>query len=90
MCAYVKFAYLIIRSRTFIQAVYVSTDDLTNLVLIIIFAHLDATTILLRELTIKYIYLAVYPLECSNINYAQLHIIGEKYYEIVQRVKQTL
>ncbi|KAG5570952.1 hypothetical protein H5410_060718 [Solanum commersonii] len=53
-------------SITSIQAVYVPTNDLTDPASATTFAHLDATTILLRGLAVKGIYLAVDPLDSMS------------------------
>ncbi|CAN6454652.1 unnamed protein product [Victoria cruziana] len=76
-------------SITFIQAVYVPADDLTDPASAMTFAHLDATTVLTRGLAAKGIYPAVGPLD-SMSTMLQPHIVGKEYYETVQRVKQTL
>ncbi|KAF3642340.1 ATP synthase subunit beta, chloroplastic [Capsicum annuum] len=76
-------------SITSIQAVYVPTDDLTDLAPATIFAHLDATTILSRGLVTKGIYPVVDPLD-STSTMLKPQIIGEEYLETAQRVKQTL
>jgi len=55
----------------------------------ITFVHLDVTTVLSRGLAIKDIYLVVDPLD-SISTMLQPRIVGEEYYETVQRVKQTL
>nr|YP_009139372.1 ATP synthase CF1 beta subunit [Lepidodinium chlorophorum]BAR72346.1 ATP synthase CF1 beta subunit [Lepidodinium chlorophorum] len=76
-------------SITSIQAVYVPADDLTDPAPATTFAHLDATTVLSRNLASKGIYPAVDPLD-STSTMLQPWIVGEKHYECAQRVKQTL
>merc|ERR1712085_132331 len=76
-------------SITSIQAVYVPADDLTDPAPATTFAHLDATTVLSRGLASKGIYPAVDPLD-STSTMLQPAIVGEKHYEIAQRIKSTL
>lgn len=76
-------------SITSIQAVYVPADDLTDPAPSTVFRHLDATTVLSRELAAKGIYPAVDPLQ-SNSNMLQVPIVSENHYKIAQQVKQTL
>merc|ERR1711966_378714 len=53
------------------------------------FSHLDATTVLSRNLAAKGIYPAVDPLD-STSTMLQVNIVGDKHYEIAQRIKSTL
>ena len=76
-------------SITSIQAVYVPADDLTDPAPATTFAHLDATTVLSRNLAAKGIYPAVDPLDSASI-ILQPWIVGEQHYQCAQRVKQTL
>jgi F-type H+-transporting ATPase subunit beta len=76
-------------SITSIQAVYVPADDLTDPAPATTFAHLDATTVLSRNLAAKGIYPAVDPLE-STSTMLQPWIVGEKHYGTAQSVKKTL
>merc|ERR1712003_318902 len=76
-------------SITSIQAVYVPADDLTDPAPATTFAHLDATTVLSRNLASKGIYPAVDPLESTSI-ILQPWIVGDKHYQCAQQVKQTL
>jgi F-type H+-transporting ATPase subunit beta len=76
-------------SITSIQAVYVPADDLTDPAPATTFAHLDATTVLSRNLASKGIYPAVDPLD-STSTMLQPWILGEEHYGCAQRVKQTL
>jgi F-type H+-transporting ATPase subunit beta len=76
-------------SITSIQAVYVPADDLTDPAPSVTFSHLDATTVLSRELSAKGIYPAVDPL-LSTSTMLQPNIVGKNHYEIAQQVRQTL
>nr|YP_003795521.1 CF1 beta subunit of ATP synthase [Floydiella terrestris]ACZ58477.1 CF1 beta subunit of ATP synthase [Floydiella terrestris] len=76
-------------SITSIQAVYVPADDLTDPSSVATFAHLDATTVLSRNLAAKGIYPAVDPLD-SNSVMLQPYIVGDEHYSCAQRVKGTL
>jgi len=76
-------------SITSIQAVYVPADDLTDPAPATTFAHLDATTVLSRNLAAKGIYPAVDPLD-STSTMLQPGIVSEKHYEIAESVKETL
>ena len=76
-------------SITSIQAVYVPADDLTDPAPATTFAHLDATTVLSRNLAAKGIYPAVDPLD-STSTMLQPGIVSAKHYEIAETVKETL
>ena len=76
-------------SITSIQAVYVPADDLTDPAPATTFAHLDATTVLSRNLAAKGIYPAVDPLD-STSTMLQPGIVSEVHYEIAETVKETL
>jgi F-type H+-transporting ATPase subunit beta len=76
-------------SITSIQAVYVPADDLTDPAPATTFAHLDATTVLSRNLAAKGIYPAVDPLD-STSTMLQPWILGDVHYDIAQSVKNTL
>jgi F-type H+-transporting ATPase subunit beta len=76
-------------SITSIQAVYVPADDLTDPAPATTFAHLDATTVLSRNLAAKGIYPAVDPLD-STSTMLQPGIVSAEHYEIAENVKQTL
>jgi F-type H+-transporting ATPase subunit beta len=76
-------------SITSVQAVYVPADDLTDPAPATVFAHLDATTVLSRNLASKGIYPAVDPLD-STSTILQPWIVGESHYVCAQNVKQTL
>jgi F-type H+-transporting ATPase subunit beta len=76
-------------SITSIQAVYVPADDLTDPAPATTFAHLDATTVLSRNLAAKGIYPAVDPLD-STSTMLQPNIVSAEHYETAENVKQTL
>jgi F-type H+-transporting ATPase subunit beta len=76
-------------SITSIQAVYVPADDLTDPAPATTFAHLDATTVLSRNLAAKGIYPAVDPLD-STSTMLQPGIVTDEHYEIAEAVKETL
>jgi F-type H+-transporting ATPase subunit beta len=78
-------------SITSVQAVYVPADDLTDPAPATSFAHLDATTVLSRQIAELGIYPAVDPLD-SNSRILDPKILGEEHYQVardVQRVLQT-
>jgi F-type H+-transporting ATPase subunit beta len=76
-------------SITSIQAVYVPADDLTDPAPATTFAHLDATTVLSRNLASKGIYPAVDPLD-STSTMLQPGIVSDIHYELAETVKETL
>merc|ERR1711897_129807 len=76
-------------SITSIQAVYVPADDLTDPAPATTFAHLDATTVLSRNLAAKGIYPAVDPLD-STSTMLQPGIVSNEHYETAENVKETL
>jgi len=76
-------------SITSIQAVYVPADDLTDPAPATTFAHLDATTVLSRNLAAKGIYPAVDPLD-STSTMLQPNIVSSEHYETAETVKETL
>jgi F-type H+-transporting ATPase subunit beta len=76
-------------SITSIQAVYVPADDLTDPAPATTFAHLDATTVLSRNLAAKGIYPAVDPLD-STSTMLQPGIVTAEHYLIAETVKETL
>jgi F-type H+-transporting ATPase subunit beta len=78
-------------SITSVQAIYVPADDLTDPAPATSFAHLDATTVLSRQIAELGIYPAVDPLD-STSRMLDPRIIGEEHYKVareVQRVLQT-
>lgn len=76
-------------SITSVQAVYVPADDLTDPAPATTFAHLDATTVLSRELTQIGIYPAVDPLDSSS-RILDPHVVGKEHYETAQGVIEIL
>ena len=76
-------------SITSIQAVYVPADDLTDPAPATTFAHLDATTVLSRNLAAKGIYPAVDPLD-STSTMLQPDIVSPEHYKIAETVKEIL
>jgi F-type H+-transporting ATPase subunit beta len=76
-------------SVTSVQAIYVPADDLTDPAPATSFAHLDATTVLSRDIAAKGIYPAVDPLDSTSRMLSPL-IVGEEHYAIARRVQQVL
>jgi F-type H+/Na+-transporting ATPase subunit beta len=76
-------------SITSVQAVYVPADDLTDPAPATTFAHLDATTVLSRDLASLGIYPAVDPLDSSS-TMLDPQIIGAEHYKVARGVQQTL
>jgi len=76
-------------SITSVQAIYVPADDLTDPAPATSFAHLDATTVLSRQIAELGIYPAVDPLD-SNSRILDPRVIGEEHYSVATRVQQTL
>src|ERR671921_1555974 len=76
-------------SITSVQAVYVPADDLTDPSPATTFAHLDATTVLSRQIAELGIYPAVDPLD-STSRILRPEIVGEEHYNCAQRVKSIL
>jgi F-type H+-transporting ATPase subunit beta len=76
-------------SITSVQAIYVPADDLTDPAPATSFAHLDATTVLSRQIAELGIYPAVDPLD-SNSRILDPRIIGEEHYSVATEVQQTL
>lgn len=76
-------------SITSIQAVYVPADDLTDPAPANTFAHLDATTVLSRQISDLGIYPAVDPLDSSSRILDPL-IVGKDHYDTAVRVKKIL
>ena len=74
---------------TSIQAVYVPADDLTDPAPATTFAHLDATTVLSRNIASQGIYPAVNPLE-STSRILSPDILGEEHYKIAREVQRIL
>tara|TARA_R110000787_G_scaffold285173_2_gene400209 strand:+ start:172683 stop:174107 length:1425 start_codon:yes stop_codon:yes gene_type:complete len=76
-------------SITSVQAIYVPADDLTDPAPATSFAHLDATTVLSRQIAELGIYPAVDPLD-SNSRILDPRIIGDEHYHVATTVQQTL
>jgi F-type H+-transporting ATPase subunit beta len=76
-------------SITSVQAIYVPADDLTDPAPATSFAHLDATTVLSRQIAELGIYPAVDPLD-STSRILDPRIIGEEHYNVARRVQETL
>ena len=76
-------------SITSVQAIYVPADDLTDPAPATTFAHLDATTVLSRQIAELGIYPAVDPLD-STSRLLDPNIIGEEHYQVARRVQEVL
>ena len=76
-------------SITSVQAVYVPADDLTDPAPAATFAHLDATTVLSRQISELGIYPAVDPLD-STSRILDPHVIGQEHYEVARGVQEVL
>jgi F-type H+-transporting ATPase subunit beta len=76
-------------SITSVQAIYVPADDLTDPAPATSFAHLDATTVLSRNIAEKGIYPAVDPLD-STSRMLDPRVIGEDHYQTARGVQQVL
>ncbi len=76
-------------SITSVQAVYVPADDLTDPAPATTFTHLDATTVLSRDIASKGIYPAVDPLD-STSRILSPDILGKEHYEVARGVQQVL
>jgi F-type H+-transporting ATPase subunit beta len=76
-------------SITSVQAIYVPADDLTDPAPATTFAHLDATTVLSRQIAELGIYPAVDPLD-STSRMLDPNIIGEEHYQVARRVQEVL
>ena len=76
-------------SITSVQAVYVPADDLTDPAPATTFAHLDATTVLSRDIASQGIYPAVDPLE-STSRILDAEILGKEHYEVAREVQRVL
>lgn len=76
-------------SITSVQAIYVPADDLTDPAPATTFSHLDASTVLSRQIASLGIYPAVDPL-ASNSRVLDPNIIGEEHYEVTRKVLEIL
>ena len=76
-------------SITSVQAIYVPADDLTDPAPAASFAHLDATTVLNRDIAAQAIFPAVDPLDSTSRIMDPL-VIGEEHYTVARRVQEIL
>ncbi len=76
-------------SITSVQAIYVPADDLTDPAPAASFAHLDATTVLSRQIAEIGIYPAVDPLD-STSRVLDPRIVGEEHYNVAREVQEVL
>jgi F-type H+-transporting ATPase subunit beta len=76
-------------SITSVQAIYVPADDLTDPAPATTFSHLDATTVLSRQISELGIYPAVDPLD-STSRILEPGVVGDEHYRVAKRVKETL
>ena len=76
-------------SITSVQAIYVPADDLTDPAPATTFSHLDATTVLSRQIVELGIYPAVDPLD-STSRILNPKIVGEEHYQVARSVQQIL
>jgi F-type H+-transporting ATPase subunit beta len=77
------------RSITSLQAIYVPADDITDPAPHSAFAHLDATTVLSREISALGIYPAVDPLD-STSRILDARYVGHEHYDVARRVQEIL
>jgi F-type H+/Na+-transporting ATPase subunit beta len=76
-------------SITSVQAIYVPADDLTDPAPATTFAHLDAMTVLDRQIAALGIYPAVHPLE-STSRILDPNVVGEEHYSVARQVQEVL
>ena len=76
-------------SITSVQAIYVPADDLTDPAPATSFAHLDATTVLSRQIAEIGIYPAVDPLD-STSRILDPRIVGDEHYRVAREVQKVL
>ena len=76
-------------SITSVQAIYVPADDITDPAPATIFSHLDATTVLSRQVAETGVYPAVSPLESSS-RILDPAVVGREHYEVAGRVQTCL
>jgi F-type H+-transporting ATPase subunit beta len=76
-------------SITSVQAIYVPADDLTDPAPATAFSHLDATTVLSRQIAELGIYPAVDPLD-STSRILEPGVVGEEHYKVAREVQETL
>jgi F-type H+-transporting ATPase subunit beta len=77
------------RSITSLQAIYVPADDITDPAPHTAFAHLDATTVLSRDIAALGIYPAVDPLD-STSRILDARYVGDEHYAVARRVQEIL
>ncbi len=77
------------RSITSLQAIYVPADDITDPAPATTFSHLDATTVLSRQISELGIYPAVDPLD-STSRILDPRTVGQEHYDVARRVQQIL
>jgi F-type H+-transporting ATPase subunit beta len=77
------------RSITSLQAIYVPADDITDPAPHTAFAHLDATTVLSRDIAALGIYPAVDPLDSSS-RALDPQLVGEEHYHVATEVQRIL
>jgi len=77
------------RSITSLQAIYVPADDITDPAPATTFSHLDATTVLSRQISEMGIYPAVDPLD-STSRILDPRVVGQEHYNVARRVQQIL
>ncbi|MBF0147212.1 MAG: F0F1 ATP synthase subunit beta [Magnetococcales bacterium] len=76
-------------SITSVQAIYVPADDLTDPAPATAFSHLDATTVLSRQIAEMGIYPAVDPLD-STSRILDPQVVGQEHYQIARKVQEVL
>ncbi|MEM7044935.1 MAG: F0F1 ATP synthase subunit beta, partial [Pseudomonadota bacterium] len=76
-------------SITSVQAIYVPADDLTDPAPATAFSHLDATTVLSRQIAELGIYPAVDPLD-STSRIMEPGVVGDEHYAVARQVQETL
>lgn len=76
-------------SITSVQAIYVPADDLTDPAPATTFTHLDATTVLSRQIVEEGIYPAVDPLD-STSRILDPRVVGDEHYTVARRVQEVL
>ncbi|HSA79503.1 MAG TPA: F0F1 ATP synthase subunit beta, partial [Geminicoccaceae bacterium] len=76
-------------SITSVQAIYVPADDLTDPAPAAAFSHLDATTVLSRQIAELGIYPAVDPLD-STSRILEPGVVGEEHYQVARQVQEIL
>ena len=76
-------------SITSVQAIYVPADDLTDPAPATTFSHLDATTVLSRQISDMGIYPAVDPLD-STSRILEPGVVGNEHYDVAKKVKEIL